>query len=67
MRESEDKAYNAQMDKGTQIVTIFRPYQFQPSHKIHIDGGQGPAICSLMPILRMTPVFLKPFCALAVL
>jgi len=39
VRDSEDKAHNAHMDKGTHTVTIFRPYPLQPGHKIHIDGG----------------------------
>ncbi len=27
------------MNDSEDIVTIFRPYQFQLGHKIHIDGG----------------------------
>lgn len=38
-RESEDKTPNARMDNCTHTVTIFRPYQFQPGHKIYIAGG----------------------------
>jgi hypothetical protein len=39
--DSGEKTHYPQMQDGTEIVTIFRPYQFQPGHKIHIDGGPG--------------------------
>ena len=38
-RESGDKTLDAQMENCLHAVTIFRPYQFQPGHKIYIDGG----------------------------
>jgi hypothetical protein len=38
-RDSGGKVPKAHLEECTHTVTIFRPYQFRPGHKIHIDGG----------------------------